>query len=71
MTCLRMSVIDYDKTTLKRRTKMKIVIKPKQHYQSKMSPEELQAHLQMARTGASKTKNGKAYRRHDKHKKGY
>lgn len=50
---------------------MKIVIKPKQHYQSKMTPEELQAHLQMARTGASRTKNGKAYRRHDKHKKGY
>ena len=50
---------------------MKIVIKPRQHYQTKMSPEELQAHLQMARTGASKTTNGKAYRRHDKHKRRY
>lgn len=50
---------------------MKIVIKPKQHYQAKMTPEELQAHLQMLRNGASKTKNGKAYRRHDKHKRGY
>ena len=50
---------------------MKIVIKPKQHYQAKMSPEELQAHLQMARTEASKTKNCKAYRRHEKHKRGY
>lgn len=49
---------------------MKITIKPRQHYQAKMSPEELQAHLQMARTGASRTKNGKAYRRHDKHKRG-
>ena len=50
---------------------MKIIIKPRQHYQAKMSPEELQAHLQMARTGASKTRNGKAYRRHKKHKRGY
>ena len=54
-----------------RENHMKIVIKPKQHYQAKMSPEELQAHLQMARTGASKTKNGKAYRRHEKHKREY
>lgn len=56
---------------LKEGTQMKIIIKPRQHYQAKMSPEELQAHLQMARTGASKTKNGKAYRRHEKHKRGY
>lgn len=54
-----------------RENHMKIIIKQRQHYQSKMTPDELQAHLQMARTGASKTKNSKAYRRHDKHKKGY
>lgn len=42
---------------------MKIKIQPKQHYQAKMTPEELQAHLKMKRSGASKTKNGKAYQR--------
>ena len=67
---LRASVYIHDRYQ-KRRTQMKITIKPKQHYQAKMSPDELQAHLQMARTGASKTKNGKAYRRHEKHKRGY
>ena len=47
---------------------MKIKIQPKQHYQAKMSSEELQAHLQMKRSGSSKTKNGKAYQRHPKHR---
>ena len=49
---------------------MKILIQPKQHYQAKMSPDELQAHLNMKRAGASCTKNGKRYRRHAKHKGG-
>lgn len=65
---LRASILAYD--YVKKEIPMKITIKPKQHYQAKMSPEELQAHIQMARTGASRTKNGKAYRRHDKHKRG-
>jgi hypothetical protein len=47
---------------------MKIKIQPKQHYQAKMTSEELQAHLQMKRSGASKTKNGKAYQRRPKHR---
>lgn len=49
--------------------KMAIKIQPKQHYQSKMDSEELQSYLKMKRSGASKTKNGKAYQRHAKHKK--
>lgn len=49
--------------------KMTITIKPKQHYQSKMTPEELQAHLKMKRNGASTTKNGKAYKRKEKNNK--
>ena len=50
---------------------MKIKIQPKQHYQSKMAPDELQEYLKMCRTGASATKNGRVYRRHPKHKNGY
>lgn len=48
---------------------IKLKIQPKQHYQAKMTPDELQEHLKMCRSGASKTKNGKAYSRKDKHKK--
>ena len=47
---------------------MKIKIKVKQHYQAKMTAEELQEHLKMKRSGASKTKNGKAYQRRPKHR---
>ena len=50
---------------------MKIIIKPKQHYQCKMSPNELQEHLKMKRRGASSTKNGRHYQRRDKHVKPY
>lgn len=49
--------------------KMTVTIKLKQHYQSKMSPEELQEHLKMKRNGASTTKNGKLYKRKDKYNK--
>ena len=48
---------------------IKLKIQPKQHYQAKMTPDELQEHLKMCRSGTSKTKNGKAYSRKDKHKK--
>lgn len=48
---------------------MKIVIQPKQHHELPMTKEELQEHLKMKRRGASQTKNGKAYTRHNKHKK--
>ena len=48
---------------------IKIKIQPKQHYQAKMTPDELQEHLKMCRIGSSKTKNGKAYQRHPKHRK--
>ena len=48
---------------------MNIIIQPKQHYESKMTPEELQEHLKMCRNGASTTKNGKRYIRKPKHKK--
>lgn len=47
---------------------MKIKIQPKQHYQSKMTPDELQEYLKMCRTGASATKNGRAYKRHPKYR---
>lgn len=47
--------------------KMTIKIKPSRKY--KMDPETLQAHLNEMRRGASVTKNGRAYKRHDKHKK--
>ena len=48
---------------------MHIVIQLKQHHELPMTKEELQEHLKMKRRGASKTKNGKAYTRKNKHKK--
>ena len=48
--------------------KITVKIKSKQHYQMKMSPEELQEHLKMKRNGAYTTKNGKAYTRKSKYK---
>ncbi len=48
---------------------MKIIIQPKQHHESKMTPDELQEHLKMCRSGASATKNGKRYIRKPKHNK--
>lgn len=51
--------------------KITIKIQPKQHYQAKMTPDELQAHLKMKRNGASTTKNGKKYTRKEKHKTKY
>lgn len=48
---------------------MRIKIQPKQHHESKMTPEELQEHLKMCRNGASATKNGKRYIRKPKHDK--
>lgn len=48
---------------------MKIIIQPKQHHESKMTPNELQEHLKMCRNGASSTKNGKRYIRKPKHNK--
>ena len=47
---------------------MHIVIQPKKHHELPMKKEELQEHLKMKRRGASKTKNGKAYTRKNKHK---
>lgn len=47
---------------------MKIVIKPKQHHESKMTPDELHNHQNMLRSGASTTKNGRAYVRKPKHR---
>ena len=41
--------------------KMKITVKPT--YKYKMDSEELQNHLKMTRTGASRTQNGRAYNR--------
>ena len=48
--------------------KITVKIKPKQHYQMKMSPEELQEHLKMKRNGPSTTKTGRAYTRNSKYK---
>lgn len=48
---------------------MKIKIQPKQHHESKMTPEELQEYLKMCRNGASSTKNEKRYVRKPKHNK--
>ena len=48
---------------------MKIIIQPKQHHESKMTPDELQEYLKMCRCGASATKNGRAYQRKPKHTK--
>lgn len=50
---------------------MKIKIKPRQHHESKMTPDELQEHIKMMQRGASMTKNGKAYRRKPKHREKY
>ena len=41
--------------------KMKITVKPT--YKYKMDSEELQNHLKMKRSGASRTQNGRAYNR--------
>jgi hypothetical protein len=41
--------------------KMKITVKPS--YKYKMSKDELQDYLKMKKSGASKTKNGRAYSR--------
>lgn len=49
--------------------KMTITIQPKQHHKSKMTAEELQEYLKMVRLGASTTKNGRAYKRREKHAK--
>ena len=35
----------------------------------KMTPEELQGYLRAKAIGSGVTKNGKAYRRHDKHRR--
>ena len=40
---------------------MKVKVKPT--YKYKMSPEELQNYLNMKRSGASKTRNGRVYDR--------
>lgn len=45
-----------------------VKVKPKAAHEAKMSPEELHNHLNMVRTGSSKTKNGRAYTRKRKHK---
>ena len=65
----KLKLIVYNKNIKKKEVKnMKIKIQPKQHYQAKMTSEELQEHLKMKRSGASKTKNGKAYQRRPKHR---
>ena len=46
---------------------MKIIIQPKQHHESKMTPDELQEYLKMCRSGTSATKNGRAYQRKPKY----
>jgi hypothetical protein len=49
---------------------MKVIVKAVQHYESKMTPDELQEHLKMRSRGASKTKNKKGlHPRQHKHKK--
>jgi len=49
---------------------MKVIVKPVQHYESKMTPDELQEHLKMRNRGASKTKNKKGmHSRQMKYKK--
>lgn len=45
-----------------------VKVKLKMAHEAKMSPEELHNYLNMARTGSSKTKNGRAYSRKRKHK---
>lgn len=51
-----------------KRNKMTIKITVKPHHKSKMTAEELQSHLKEMRRGASVTKNGKGFQRHQKHK---
>lgn len=60
--------INIEKRKRKLTMKMKITIKTKPHHKSKMTPEELQSHLNEMRRGASVTKNGKGFQRHKKHK---
>ena len=49
---------------------MKVIVKPVQHYQAKMTSAELQEHLKMRNRGASKTKSKKGmHPRQMKHKK--
>lgn len=43
-----------------------IVVKPDSR---KMTPEELQSYIKAKAIGSGVTKNGKAYRRHDKHRR--
>lgn len=59
--------IEKRKRNLTMKMKIKITVKP--HHKSKMTPEELQSHLNEMRRGASVTKNGKGFQRHQKHKK--
>jgi len=60
--------INIEKRKRKLAMKMKIIIKTKPHHKSKMTPEELQSHLNEMRRGASVTKNGKGFKRRPKHK---
>lgn len=46
--------------------KITIVVKPDSR---KMTPDELRGYLQAKAIGSGVTKNGKAYRRHDKHRR--
>lgn len=46
--------------------KITIVVKPDSR---KMTPEELQSYIKAKAIGSGVTKNGKAYRRHDKHRR--
>ena len=49
---------------------MKIIVKPIQHYEAKMTPDELQEHLKMRNRGSSKTKSKKGmHSRQMKYKK--
>lgn len=48
---------------------MTIVVKPDAKY--RITTEEMQSFLHMKRKGASTTKNGKAYKRKEKHHKAY
>ena len=54
-------------TMAKNKKVITIKFTPKRN--TKKSPEDLQAHLNEMRRGASVTKNGKAYKRKPKHKK--
>ena len=76
----RTHALGYGKTPFgvqkKRRITMTIykgTFQPKQHYQSKMTPDELQEHLKMCRLGASRTKSKEEKRRQEetKHPKRY